>query len=283
MSGTAQRRSGCRRSRLPAAATRATRTSPARNSARSVSIRPPRSLLSSAAPRGPISRARYERSPLCLAAADRSGHGAAGPRARRPHLLRDAQGIDRGGHSRTHAREPRVGVVLRRLRRCRGRSRRHRRSHRARRMVVAQRAQRRRPGERFRSPAARPRPARRRSGGAAVTARGLRHRSSVLWIAALVHRLSGLALAIFLPVHFLTLGLAIEGETSLENFLHWSDQPLVKLAESGLVFVLMVHMLGGVRVLLIENLDWHDRQKELATVAAAVSAIVGFILLARML
>ena len=116
-----------------------------------------------------------------------------------------------------------------------------------------------------------------------MTARGLRHRSSVLWIAALVHRLSGLALAIFLPVHFLTLGLAIQGEAPLESFLRWSDQPLVKLAESGLVFLLMVHMLGGVRVLLIENLDWHDRQKELATVAAAVSAIVGFILLARML
>ena len=105
----------------------------------------------------------------------------------------------------------------------------------------------------------------------------------MLWIAALVHRLSGLALAIFLPVHFLTLGLAIQGEAPLESFLRWSDQPLVKLAESGLVFLLMVHMLGGVRVLLIENLDWHDRQKELATVAAAVSAIVGFILLARML
>ena len=81
----------------------------------------------------------------------------------------------------------------------------------------------------------------------------------------------------------MTLGLAIRGEAPLESFLRWSDQPLVKLAESGLVFVLMVHMLGGVRVLLIENLDWHDRQKELATVAAAVSAIVGFILLARML
>ena len=55
----------------------------------------------------------------------------------------------------------------------------------------------------------------------------------------------------------------------------------MKLAESGLVFLLVVHMLGGVRVLLIENLDWHDRQKELATVAAAVSAAVAFILLAR--
>src|SRR6266516_6094482 len=282
MSGTAQRRSGCKRSRLPAAATRATRTSPARSSARSVSIRPPRSLLSSAAPCGPISRARYERSPLCLAAADRGDHGAAGARACRAHLLCDAQGTDRGGHSRAHAREPRVGVVLRRLRRCRGRSRRHRRSHRARRMVAAQRAWRRHPGERFRSAAARPRPTRRRRGGAAVTARRLSHRSSVLWIAALVHQLSGLALAIFLPVHFLTLGLAIHGEAPLETFLRWSDQPLVKLAESGLVFLLLVHMLGGLRLLVIENLPWRNGQKELATIAAGLSAVIALILLARL-
>ena len=45
-------------------------------------------------------------------------------------------------------------------------------------------------------------------GGAVMTARRLNHRRSVLWVAALVHRLSGLALAIFLPLHFLTLGLA---------------------------------------------------------------------------
>ena len=67
----------------------------------------------------------------------------------------------------------------------------------------------------------------------------LAHRTGVLWIAALVHRLSGLALAIFLPLHFLALGLAIEGEARLENFLRWSDAPLVKLAESGLVFLLL--------------------------------------------
>jgi fumarate reductase subunit D len=115
-----------------------------------------------------------------------------------------------------------------------------------------------------------------------MTARGLRHRQSVLWIAALVHRLSGLALAIFLPLHFLTLGLAIHGEAPLESFLRWSDQPLVKLAESGLVFLLMVHMLGGLRLLVIENLDWRDEQKELATIAAGLSAIIALFLLARL-
>ena len=111
----------------------------------------------------------------------------------------------------------------------------------------------------------------------------LRHRGSVLWVAALVHRLSGLALAIFLPVHFLTLGLAISGEARLEGFLRWSDQPLVKLAESGLVLLLTLHLLGGVRLLVIENLDWRDGQKTLATIAAGISAVVAFVLLIRML
>jgi fumarate reductase subunit D len=115
-----------------------------------------------------------------------------------------------------------------------------------------------------------------------MTARRLAYRNSILWTAALVHRLSGLALAIFLPLHFLALGLAIRGEAQLEGFLRWSDQTLVKLAESGLVFLLVAHMLGGVRLLLIENLDWRDGQKELAAAAAGISAVVALILLVRM-
>jgi fumarate reductase subunit D len=114
-----------------------------------------------------------------------------------------------------------------------------------------------------------------------MIARQLKHRGSVLWLAALVHRLSGLALAIFLPFHFLVLALAIHGGADLDGFLRWSDQPLVKLAEGGLVFLLTVHLLGGLRVLVIENLDWRDGQKQLATIAAAASAIVAFLFLVR--
>jgi fumarate reductase subunit D len=109
------------------------------------------------------------------------------------------------------------------------------------------------------------------------------HRVSTLWLAALVHRLSGLALALFLPFHFLALGLAVEGEGRLESFLRWSDQPLVKLAEGGLVLLLVVHLLGGLRVLVIENLPWRDGQKALATAAAVVSAVVALVFLVRVL
>jgi succinate dehydrogenase subunit D len=114
-----------------------------------------------------------------------------------------------------------------------------------------------------------------------VIARHLKHRGSALWLAAMVHRISGLALAIFLPLHFLALGLAIEGESRFENFLRWTDQPLVKFAEVALVFLFTVHLLGGLRILVIENFDWREGQKQLATLAAAVSAIVAFVFLVR--
>ena len=109
------------------------------------------------------------------------------------------------------------------------------------------------------------------------------HRRDALWTAALVHRLSGLALAAFLPLHFLALGLAIQGEATLEGFLRWTDSPLVKLGESSLVFLLLVHMLGGIRVLVIENFAWHDGQKALATAALVLAALVAFIFLVRVL
>jgi fumarate reductase subunit D len=114
-----------------------------------------------------------------------------------------------------------------------------------------------------------------------VTALWLAHRSSALWLAALIHRLSGLALAAFLPLHFLTLGLAISGEAKLEGFLRWSDQPLVKFSEALLVFLLAIHMLGGLRLLVIENFDWLDGQKWLALLAAAAAALVAILFLAR--
>jgi fumarate reductase subunit D len=89
----------------------------------------------------------------------------------------------------------------------------------------------------------------------------------------MVHRLSGLALACFLPLHFLALGLALNGEDQLDRFLAWTKNPVVKLAETTLVFLLAVHMLGGIRVLLIENLPWREGHKQLATAALAAAAV----------
>jgi fumarate reductase subunit D len=109
------------------------------------------------------------------------------------------------------------------------------------------------------------------------------HRRNALWLAAMVHRLSGLALACFLPLHFLALGLAIRGAGALDGFLQWTQNPLVKLAETGLVFLLAVHMLGGIRLLVIENLPWRPGQKEIATGALAIASLVALAFLVRAL
>ena len=107
---------------------------------------------------------------------------------------------------------------------------------------------------------------------------GTAYRRDWLWVAAFVHRLSGIGLAIFLPMHFLALGLAIEGEASLDGFLKWTQNPMVKVAEVGLVALLTLHLLGGIRVLLIENMTWQPGQKSMAIAAIAVSILVGLLL-----
>ena len=95
-----------------------------------------------------------------------------------------------------------------------------------------------------------------------------------LWFAAFLHRLSGIGLALFLPVHFYVLGLALAGPGSLDRFLHWSEQPLVKMAEFGLVFLLAVHAFGGLRLLALEFLPWRPYQKTFASTAAAAAFLV---------
>jgi fumarate reductase subunit D len=112
--------------------------------------------------------------------------------------------------------------------------------------------------------------------------RNAAYRRDPLWLAALVHRLSGLALACFLPLHFLALSLALTSETSLDRFLRWTDRPLVKLAEAVLVGLLAVHLLGGLRVLVVENLPWHRWQKEAAVGVLAVGTAVAAAFLLRL-
>ena len=101
------------------------------------------------------------------------------------------------------------------------------------------------------------------------------YRGHPAWWAFLVHRLSGLALALFLPAHFLAMGLAIEGEAKLEGFLRWTEQPLVIASEWLLVVLLAAHLAGGLRLLALEFLPWRDWQKSLAAVAAGFALAAG--------
>lgn len=102
-----------------------------------------------------------------------------------------------------------------------------------------------------------------------------RARNHPAWWAFIVHRVSGVLLTLFLPLHFLTLGLALQGEASFDQALRWTDQPLVKAAEVLLVLLLAAHMAGGVRLLMLEFLPWRNWQKSLLAVAAGVTVTAG--------
>ena len=93
--------------------------------------------------------------------------------------------------------------------------------------------------------------------------------------AFVVHRVSGLALALFLPLHFWVLGLALDGEPALDRFLRLTDNATFKLGEWGLVMLLAVHLMGGVRVLLIEFAPWSGPRKNLIAVAMGCAIAAG--------
>ena len=108
------------------------------------------------------------------------------------------------------------------------------------------------------------------------------HRTHALWLAFILHRLSGLGLALFLPVHFYMLSLALTDPDQLDGFLAFTDLLIVKCAEFGLVFLLAVHMFGGLRLMALEFLPWSPRQKGYAATAVALAFFVstGFFLTA---
>jgi fumarate reductase subunit D len=100
------------------------------------------------------------------------------------------------------------------------------------------------------------------------------------FVASLIHRVSGLALAIFLPLHFYALGLALEGET-FTGFIAWSNQPLVKISEGLMVSALAVHFAGGLRLLAVEFFGLTRAQALWIALTLAFASGVGILFLMR--
>ena len=105
-------------------------------------------------------------------------------------------------------------------------------------------------------------------------AKGIISRAHPLWLAYILHRLSGVGLAVFLPFHFWVLAMATTNPARLDGFLAMTEAGVVKLAEFGLVFLLAVHMFGGLRLMAMEWLPWSSSQKSLAAGATAASFLI---------
>ena len=107
------------------------------------------------------------------------------------------------------------------------------------------------------------------------------HRQHPLWIAFIIHRVSGLILAVFLPIHFYVLSLALSPNDELDSLLIWAENPLVKMAEFGLVGLLAIHLFGGLRIMAVELLPWQDKQKTLVASTLAIAFFIALLFLLR--
>jgi fumarate reductase subunit D len=104
-------------------------------------------------------------------------------------------------------------------------------------------------------------------------------RNHPAWWAFALHRISGLTLVIFLPIHLLVLSQALENPGQLDRFLTWADMPLVKVAETILVILFAAHFAGGLRLLALEFLPWQNNQKTFIALATGFALAVGLVFL----
>jgi fumarate reductase subunit D len=109
-------------------------------------------------------------------------------------------------------------------------------------------------------------------------ARGAAMRNHPAYWAFIVHRVSGVGLALFLPLHFWVLALMLE-PTRADAFFRWAEQPLIKLAETVLVVLLAAHLAGGLRLLALEFLPWRHTQKTRIAIAFGFALAAGLIFL----
>ena len=98
------------------------------------------------------------------------------------------------------------------------------------------------------------------------------------FLAALIHRLAGIALAVFLPLHFYVLSSAINGADALDTFLKVTAHPVLKLSEGVIVVALALHMALGLRVLAIEFLPLRERTRVAVSACPAAPPADGVVL-----
>ena len=98
-----------------------------------------------------------------------------------------------------------------------------------------------------------------------------RAKSHLSYFAYACHRISGLLLACFIPLHFLMLSQSLRGAQGFEASLKLTDFWVFKL--------LAVHLAGGVRLLMIEFGPWRGLRKGWIQASILFAIICGLLFL----
>ena len=93
-------------------------------------------------------------------------------------------------------------------------------------------------------------------------------------IAPLLQRITGLLLLVYLLLHVLTIHKLSEGPAAFDQALSTFRNPLFKLLEIGLLGVVIVHALNGVRITLLDLGIAHHVQRPLFLLSIVVGALL---------
>lgn len=113
-----------------------------------------------------------------------------------------------------------------------------------------------------------------RAGGWAYLRRTLLPQVNVGTLAWLAHRVSGLALAVYLVPHFASIASARGGKAAFDATLAPYAAPLYKAAEFVLVVTVAFHACNGLRIVAIDFFDLSRRQKLLFWLVLGACGIV---------
>ncbi len=107
---------------------------------------------------------------------------------------------------------------------------------------------------------------------------------SVSWA---MHRITGVALAIYLLPHFVTINSARSGPAAFDEALGWYAGPLIAATEYLLVLAVAFHAFNGLRVIAVDFFDLSHTQKALfwGVMAACTAVLLGasFVFVPRIL
>ncbi|WP_304334311.1 succinate dehydrogenase, cytochrome b556 subunit [Conchiformibius steedae] len=98
-------------------------------------------------------------------------------------------------------------------------------------------------------------------------------------IVSILHRVTGVALFVLLPVLLALLGGSLSSGDTFETYKAWADNFLFKLILWGVLWALMHHLLAGVRFLLLDahigtDLQTARKTARIVLIAGAVSAFI---------
>lgn len=107
---------------------------------------------------------------------------------------------------------------------------------------------------------------------------------SVAWA---LHRITGVALAVYLLPHFITVNSARGGREAFDAALGWYTGPLIAASEFVLVMAVAFHMFNGIRIIAVDFFDLSHTQRMLfwCVMAGCAAVMLGasFVFVPRML